>query len=607
MCFSLTGKEAAYKQEDPVAEERIAQILNEAQRSMKGVNRADYFSSSFLNGEHHHQAHHHLHQPPSKMEREIKRECPLNDNISENGSERDDKSDLTVGERKSPASSLNATALATINNFYRNFNDSLNFNERSRKGKSVDGDDLMQSPDLMRLYQDQLVKLIGQHIEENFRNAQNYDDVRNAVSFYNQELSRMNPFAAQAANPELFTRLFSAGLLNGAGYLGGLPLSLDTLQQGASPLEGMRKSAQLDSPQSRENREPCSGSNPMESRSKLDSMLSQLKAEPGSPSQNGSISGNNGTSNSVLSNGDLSAAEDLAASPLQRMQSITNSLLSQSSLPSLPTQSNRPAKAVLPPITQQQFDQYNNLNTEDIVKRVKEQLSQYSISQRLFGESVLGLSQGSVSDLLARPKPWHMLTQKGREPFIRMKMFLEDDNAIHKLVASQYKIAPEKLMRTGSFVAGPGLSNLPISPNMVTQIPTPPSTLPLNPTPASTKTTTLFKQSMAEPVVKYEQSLSPSSVDNGRSNASTPDSVIPPQASSPLTVRQRVTPYASLNQNLLRPALSQSTTYMQPSVYELAALTSDLDTQIITTRIKETLMAHNIGQKVDHNSDHCSL
>ena len=30
-----------------------------------------------------------------------------------------------------------------------------------------------------------------------------------------------------------------------------------------------------------------------------------------------------------------------------------------------------------------------------------------------------------MSDLLARPKPWHMLTQKGREPFIRMKIFLE--------------------------------------------------------------------------------------------------------------------------------------------------------------------------------------
>ena len=64
---------------------------------------------------------------------------------------------------------------------------------------------------------------------------------------------------------------------------------------------------------------------------------------------------------------------------------------------------------------------------------------------------MLGLSQGSVSDLLARPKPWHMLTQKGREPFIRMKLFLEDEGAVHRLVASQYKIAPDKLMRTGNY------------------------------------------------------------------------------------------------------------------------------------------------------------
>lgn len=61
------------------------------------------------------------------------------------------------------------------------------------------------------------------------------------------------------------------------------------------------------------------------------------------------------------------------------------------------------------------------------------------------------MSQGSVSDLLARPKPWHMLTQKGREPFIRMKLFLDDEHAVHKLVASQYKIAPDKLMRTGNY------------------------------------------------------------------------------------------------------------------------------------------------------------
>lgn len=136
-----------------------------------------------------------------------------------------------------------------------------------------------------------------------------------------------------------------------------------------------------------------------------------------------------------------------ALSPLQQMQSIANSLMAKNSLLGNPS---RPLRAVLPPITQEQFDRYSNVNTDELVKRVKETLSQYSISQRLFGENILGLSQGSVSDLLARPKPWHMLTQKGREPFIRMQIFLEDQEAIPKLVANQYKIAPEKLLRTNS-------------------------------------------------------------------------------------------------------------------------------------------------------------
>uniref|UniRef100_A0A2C9JTS8 DNA-binding protein SATB n=1 Tax=Biomphalaria glabrata TaxID=6526 RepID=A0A2C9JTS8_BIOGL len=134
-------------------------------------------------------------------------------------------------------------------------------------------------------------------------------------------------------------------------------------------------------------------------------------------------------------------------SPLQRMQNIANSLTTR---PPAGMPNTKPLRAVLPPITQEEFDRYANMNTDDLVKKVKETLSQYSISQRLFGESVLGLSQGSVSDLLARPKPWHMLTQKGREPFIRMQIFLEDADSIPKLVASQYRIPPDKLMRSNS-------------------------------------------------------------------------------------------------------------------------------------------------------------
>lgn len=184
--------------------------------------------------------------------------------------------------------------------------------------------------------------------------------------------------------------------------------------------------------------------------------LVRPKLEPGQQSTGSSASsplGNAILPPAITPNDDFSSSA--AASPLQRMASITNSLISQPTNPTHHPPPQRSMKAVLPPITQQQFDLFNNLNTEDIVRRVKEALSQYSISQRLFGESVLGLSQGSVSDLLARPKPWHMLTQKGREPFIRMKMFLEDDNAVHKLVASQYKIAPEKLMRTGNYSGAP--------------------------------------------------------------------------------------------------------------------------------------------------------
>lgn len=142
-------------------------------------------------------------------------------------------------------------------------------------------------------------------------------------------------------------------------------------------------------------------------------------------------------------------------SPLQRMQSIANSLMAKT--PSSTPQ--RPLKAVLPPITQEEFDQFSTVNTDDLVKKVKDTLSQYSISQRLFGENVLGLSQGSVSDLLARPKPWHMLTQKGREPFIRMQLFLEDSEAVPRLVSNQYRIPAEKFLRTQPFDAAKGERN----------------------------------------------------------------------------------------------------------------------------------------------------
>ena len=141
-------------------------------------------------------------------------------------------------------------------------------------------------------------------------------------------------------------------------------------------------------------------------------------------------------------------------SPLQRMQSIAKSLMIKSQLQQ--QQQQQPLRAVLPPVTQEDFDKHPNINTDELVKQIKENLSQFSISQRLFGENVLGLSQESVSNLLAHPKPWHMLTQKGREPFIRMKIFLEDSESIPKLVASQHRIPPDKLLRSTSVTDSTG-------------------------------------------------------------------------------------------------------------------------------------------------------
>uniref|UniRef100_A0A2K6TBI4 Homeobox protein cut-like n=1 Tax=Saimiri boliviensis boliviensis TaxID=39432 RepID=A0A2K6TBI4_SAIBB len=73
------------------------------------------------------------------------------------------------------------------------------------------------------------------------------------------------------------------------------------------------------------------------------------------------------------------------------------------------------------------------LDTYSITKRVKEVLTDNNLGQRLFGESILGLTQGSVSDLLSRPKPWHKLSLKGREPFVRMQLWLNDPHNVEKL------------------------------------------------------------------------------------------------------------------------------------------------------------------------------
>ncbi|CAF1332437.1 unnamed protein product, partial [Didymodactylos carnosus] len=121
-----------------------------------------------------------------------------------------------------------------------------------------------------------------------------------------------------------------------------------------------------------------------------------------------------------------SSINDMNSDDLSNTQSLLTSKLSSNS--------TKPIKSILPPIREYDTVKYRYINTNELVQTIKDILSRYSISQRHFGERILGLSQGSVSDILARPKQWELLTQKGREPFIRMKLFLDDKLAVEQLI-----------------------------------------------------------------------------------------------------------------------------------------------------------------------------
>ncbi|XP_069956711.1 homeobox protein cut isoform X7 [Cherax quadricarinatus] len=472
--------------------------------------------------------------------------------------------------------------------------------------RKFDNDDMPQEK-VARIYQEELVKLMSRphepplplprdpqypgilfpFLSQSLLFNRSPEEVKMALDAYHQELSKLQGTATGMG-------LGAAGLgMGGAGGLGvgvggslgmGVGLGAAGLHNGAQDLSLPKREPQRNMEEEDEGRNMSVASPFGPSRSKADTCHSTA-----TPLSN--------LVTPITSIAVSTSGEDLnvSASPLQRMASITNSLMTGPAISSNNPVPQKPLKAVLPPITQQQFDQYSSMNTEEIVKKVKEQLSQYSISQRLFGESVLGLSQGSVSDLLARPKPWHMLTQKGREPFIRMKIFLEDDNAVHKLVASQYKIAPEKLMRTGGYTAPPlylvGGCPLPGG------LGAPGSRLPgglsttgsptLPPYTSSSKPQHHLKLPPDLPK-SMESPLPPVGIPPSLGGLPLPSHHMSFDARMPL-----LDPLRKAGMGGVRAPGP-----VAPSVYEMAALTQDLDTQVITTKIKEALLANNIGQKL---------
>ena len=72
-------------------------------------------------------------------------------------------------------------------------------------------------------------------------------------------------------------------------------------------------------------------------------------------------------------------------------------------------------------------------DTIECARRVREILSVHNIGQRLFAKYVLGLSQGTVSELLSKPKCWEKLTEKGRDSYRKMHAWVYDERAISML------------------------------------------------------------------------------------------------------------------------------------------------------------------------------
>ncbi|XP_078083577.1 homeobox protein cut-like 2 isoform X2 [Mustelus asterias] len=202
-----------------------------------------------------------------------------------------------------------------------------------------------------------------------------------------------------------------------------------------------------------------------------------------------------------------------------------------------PTYVPRSLKPTVPPLTPEQYEMYmyREVDTIELTRQVKEKLAKNGICQRIFGEKVLGLSQGSVSDMLSRPKPWSKLTQKGREPFIRMQLWLID-----KLGQSTQSAQP-------------------IQAN---------NTVPARYSPSPPPSPTDCEKSQQEPVSATLES----------------------------TKENQQPESQSASHSLSGKSLSngQSPTGIQ----EMVAMSSELDTYAITKKVKEVLTDNNLGQRL---------
>ncbi|XP_074619080.1 uncharacterized protein LOC141877928 [Acropora palmata] len=117
------------------------------------------------------------------------------------------------------------------------------------------------------------------------------------------------------------------------------------------------------------------------------------------------------------SDGQKSASVDRRCS--QTVKSTENSEIGQSlqvSLPNIETFDEDSSD-----IFRKKFE---DLDTKEIAEALTNELKKYSIPQAVFARKVLNRSQGTLSDVLRKPKPWNEL-RGGREIFRKMKEWLD--------------------------------------------------------------------------------------------------------------------------------------------------------------------------------------
>ncbi|XP_062854949.1 homeobox protein cut-like 2 [Trichomycterus rosablanca] len=215
-------------------------------------------------------------------------------------------------------------------------------------------------------------------------------------------------------------------------------------------------------------------------------------------------------------------------------------------MPFYPSYISRALKPTVPPLTPEQYEMYmyREVDTLELTRQVKEKLAKNGICQRIFGEKVLGLSQGSVSDMLSRPKPWSKLTQKGREPFIRMQLWLLDQLGQSLNQQPNLSNNHEKSPVTARLSPSPPLSPEDSHPSM-----------PLEPV------------SLVLESSKENQHPHPQHTESHETKSAT----------GTLALQQQ---------------------HAQLGIQELVAMSPELDTYAITKRVKEVLTDNNLGQRL---------